>query len=176
VIVGTLKIRLVLRESHSLKDKRRVLKSLKDTLSNKFNISVAETDEQDVWQTAEIGVAAVGTDTPFVQSVLTNVVNYVRFFGGVELVDSEQEIYGDEMGTRLPQGPVGERDRRRRARSFFGSGPPARGSDGSPARSSPDDYRYAKIFSHHVPAKQKKTVMGAEDPQVHVQKLGSVSR
>ena len=95
MIVGTLKIRLVLRESHSLKDKRRVIKSLKDTLSNKFNISVAETDEQDVWQTAEIGVAAVGTDTPFVQSVLTNVVNYVRFFGGVELVDAEQELYGE---------------------------------------------------------------------------------
>ncbi len=95
MIVGTLKIRLLLRESHSLKDKRRVLKSLKDTLSNKFNISVAETDEQDVWQTAEIGVAAVGTDTPFVQSVLTNVVNYVRFFGGVELVGAEQELYGE---------------------------------------------------------------------------------
>lgn len=95
MIVGTLKIRLVLRESHSLKDKRRVIKSLKDTLSNKFNISVAETDEQDVWQTAEIGIGAVGTDTPFVQSVLTSVVNYVRFFGGVELVDQQQEIYGD---------------------------------------------------------------------------------
>jgi hypothetical protein len=95
MIVGTLKIRLVLRESHSLKDKRRVLRSLKDTLSNKFNVAVAETDEQDVWQSAEIGLATVGTDTPFVQSVLTNVVNYVRFFGGVELVDSDQEIYGD---------------------------------------------------------------------------------
>jgi len=95
MIVGTLKIRLLLRESHSLKDKRRVLRSLKDTLSNKFNIAVAETDEQDVWQSAEIGVATVGTDTPFVQSVLSNVVNYVRYFGGVELVDSEQEIYGD---------------------------------------------------------------------------------
>ena len=95
MIVGTLKIRLVLRESHNLKDKRRVLKSLKDTLSNKFNISVAETDEQDVWQSAQIGIAAVGTDGTFVQSVLTNVVNYVRFFGGVELVDSEQELYGD---------------------------------------------------------------------------------
>jgi uncharacterized protein YlxP (DUF503 family) len=95
VIVGTLKLRLVLRESHSLKDKRRVLKSLKDTLANKFNISVAETDEHDVWQTAEVGVAAVGADGPFVQSVLTGVVNYVRFFGGVELVDSEQELYGD---------------------------------------------------------------------------------
>jgi uncharacterized protein YlxP (DUF503 family) len=95
VIVGTLKLRFVLRESHSLKDKRRVIKSLKDTLANKFNISVAETDEQDVWQTAEIGVASVGTDGSFVQSVLTSVVNYVRYFGGVELVDSQQELYGD---------------------------------------------------------------------------------
>ena len=95
MIVGTLKVRLVLRESHSLKDKRRVIKSLKDTLSNKFNISVAETDEQDVWQTAEVGVATVGTDGSFVQSVLTSVVNYVRFFGGVELVDAQQELYGD---------------------------------------------------------------------------------
>ena len=95
MIVGTLKLRFVLRESHSLKDKRRVIRSLKDTLSNKFNVAVAETDEQDVWQTAEIGIATVGTDSPFVQSVLTQVVNYARFFGGVELVDSQQEIYGD---------------------------------------------------------------------------------
>jgi hypothetical protein len=95
MIVGTLKLRFVLRDSHSLKDKRRVLRSLKDTLSGKFNIAVAETDEQDVWQTAEVGVATVGTDTPFVQSLLSQVVNYVRFFGGVELVDSEQEIYGE---------------------------------------------------------------------------------
>ena len=95
MIIGTLKLRLLLRESHSLKDKRRVLRSLKDTLSNKFNISVAETEDQDVWKSAEIGVAVVGTDTRFVHSVLSNVVNYVRFFGGVELVDMEEETYGD---------------------------------------------------------------------------------
>jgi len=95
MIVGTLKLRFVLRESHSLKDKRRVILSLKATLSNKFNVAVAETDEQDVWQTAEIGVAAVGTDGSFVQSVLTQVLNYARFFGGVELVDQQQELFGD---------------------------------------------------------------------------------
>lgn len=95
MIVGTLKLRLLLREAHSLKDKRRVLRSLKDTLANKFNIAVAETGDQDVWKSSEVGVATVGTDTPFVQSVLSNVVNYVRFFGGVELVDVEQETFGD---------------------------------------------------------------------------------
>lgn len=95
MIVGTLKIRLAMRDSHSLKDKRRVLKSLKDTLSNKFNISVAEVEDQDVWQSAEIGIAAVGTDTPFVHSVLSNVVNYVKFWGGVQVVDYETETFGD---------------------------------------------------------------------------------
>jgi uncharacterized protein YlxP (DUF503 family) len=95
MIVGTLRMRFVLRESHSLKDKRSVIRSLKSTLQGKFNIAVAEIDEQDVWQSAELGVATVGTDGPFVQSVLTNVVNLARYFGGVELVDTEQEIYGD---------------------------------------------------------------------------------
>jgi len=95
VIVGTLKVRLALRDCHSLKEKRRVIKSLKDTLMNKFNVAVAEIEDQDVWQSAEIGMATVGTDTPFVQSVLSNVVNYVRYWGGVQLVDHEIETYGD---------------------------------------------------------------------------------
>jgi hypothetical protein len=95
MIVGTLKMRLHLRECRSLKDKRRVIRSLKDTVRNRFNVAVAETDEQDAWQTAQIGVATVGTDTPFVESVLSSVVNYVRCFGGVELIDQEHETYGE---------------------------------------------------------------------------------
>lgn len=95
MIVGTLRIRLLLRDSHSLKEKRSVIRSLKQNLQNKFNISVAETDHQDVWQTAEIGVAAVGADTPFVREVLMKVEGFVRYFGGVEVVDTESETFGD---------------------------------------------------------------------------------
>lgn len=95
MIVGTLKIRLFLRDCHSLKEKRRVLRSLKDTLHNKYNVAAAETAEMDVWQTAEIGVAAVGNEGEHVQSVLSSLLNYVRFFGGVEVVAEEQELYGD---------------------------------------------------------------------------------
>ena len=95
MIVGTLRLKLLLRGSHSLKDKRRVLKSLKDQIGNRFNVSVAETDYQDVWQTAELGIAAVGTDTPFVQSVLTHVEGFVRLFRDVDLVDVEQDLLGD---------------------------------------------------------------------------------
>jgi uncharacterized protein YlxP (DUF503 family) len=95
MIVGTLKMRLLLRDCHSLKDKRRVLRSLKDTLHGKFNVAAAETAEMDVWQTAEIGVAAVGNESRHVQSILGGVVEFVRYFGGVQLVDQEQEIYGE---------------------------------------------------------------------------------
>lgn len=95
MIIGSLKFRLHLRDCHSLKEKRRVIKSLKDQLGNKFNISVAEVEDQDAWQVAEIGIAAVGTDTPFVQSVLTSVENYVRFFGGVTVIDAQSETFGD---------------------------------------------------------------------------------
>ncbi len=95
MIVGTLKLRLSLRDCHSLKEKRRVILSLKDHVANKFNVAVAEVDEQDEWHLAVVGVAAVGTDTPFIHSVLSNVENYVRYFGGVTVIDVETETWGD---------------------------------------------------------------------------------
>ncbi len=94
MIVGTLRIRLLLREAHSLKDKRRVIRSLKAHLQNKFNVAVSEVDHHDVWQTAELGLATVGGDTRFVMSVLSQVENVVRFFGGVLVTDLETETFG----------------------------------------------------------------------------------
>ena len=91
--VGTLYFRLVMRESHSLKDKRRILKSLKDTLASRFNISVAEVDCLDEWQQAGLGVAAVGTDGKFVGSVLNSVAEFVRLYPRAELIDRVQETF-----------------------------------------------------------------------------------
>ena len=95
MIVGTLRIKLSLRDCHSLKEKRRVIKSLKDRLSNTFNCAVAETDFLDVWQSAELGVATVGNETPHVDSMLSNVMNFVRGFPPVTVVDYETETFGD---------------------------------------------------------------------------------
>lgn len=95
MIVGTLKLRLAMRDCHSLKEKRGVVKSLKDRLSNTFNVSVAETDLQDVWQSAEVGIATVGNETPFVDSVLAHVVDKVRTMPEVVIVDYETETFGD---------------------------------------------------------------------------------
>lgn len=95
-MVGTLKMSILLRQARSLKDKRRVVKSLKDQVRNKFSVAVAEVDGQDLIQRAVIGVAAVGNERRVLESVLTNVMNFVRFFRGCELVDSKHEIFSEE--------------------------------------------------------------------------------
>ena len=93
MIIGTLTIRLVIRGAYSLKDKRQVLKSLKDRLSNKFNVSVAEVDRQDDRQQATLGVAMVGTDARVVNSALSKLIDHVRCAPGAELVDYELEMF-----------------------------------------------------------------------------------
>ena len=93
MVVGTLVIRFVLRESHSLKDKRQVIKSVKDRLFNKFRVSVAEVDHQDEWNRATLGVGMVGTDRRYVNEVLSKVVDAVRFVPGAELADYELEMW-----------------------------------------------------------------------------------
>jgi uncharacterized protein YlxP (DUF503 family) len=90
--VGILQIALLVRSAHSLKEKRRVVKSLKDRLRQAFNISVAEVGSQDAWQSADLGVAMVGTDAKFVNQVLSQVMNHIEAERDVEVVDSQMEI------------------------------------------------------------------------------------
>ena len=95
MIVGTLRVKLALRDCHSLKEKRRVLNSLKERLSNTFNVCVAETDLQDVWQSAELGMAAVGNETRHVDGMLAKVMDFVRGYPPVTVVDYATETFGD---------------------------------------------------------------------------------
>jgi len=93
VTVGTLRLRLMIRASHSLKDKRRVIRSLKDRIRNRHNVSVAETDAQDSHQQAILGIAMVGTDGRYVDGGLAKIVDMVRTSRECELVDYEVEIF-----------------------------------------------------------------------------------
>jgi uncharacterized protein YlxP (DUF503 family) len=90
--VGTLRVRLLIRESRSLKDKRGIVKSIKDRLRNKFNISVAEIGSLENKQVAEIGAALVANDGRYLQSVLSKVCRFIRMNPFAELTDSEIEI------------------------------------------------------------------------------------
>jgi uncharacterized protein YlxP (DUF503 family) len=90
--IGICTLHLRLLESHSLKEKRRIIKSIKDRIRNKFNVSIAEIDRQDKWQLATLGVACVSNDARFANGVLSKVVNFIDEAHPVELVDYEIEI------------------------------------------------------------------------------------
>lgn len=72
-VIGVLILELRLGNSHSLKDKRQVVKSLKDRLRNKFNVAVAEIDYQDMWQRAAVAAVTLSADRTHVERVLHSV-------------------------------------------------------------------------------------------------------
>jgi uncharacterized protein YlxP (DUF503 family) len=89
--IGVLTLELRLDESHSLKDKRQVVKSLKDRLRNDFNVSVAEIDYQDLWQRALLAVVTVSSAQSHAQSVLQNVEKRAATLVGPMLVSINVE-------------------------------------------------------------------------------------
>jgi len=92
MIVGTLEVRLHLPDARSLKDKRRVLQSLKDRLRKGFNVSVAEVENQDVIQAAMLAVAQVGNDTRYINGTLSRIVDALRRLPEARLVDYHIEF------------------------------------------------------------------------------------
>ena len=92
MVIGVLQFRLTIFEALSLKDKRRVTKSLKDRLGERHNVSIAEVDDLDRRQAATFGVAMVANDRRFVQSALDRIVDEVRAFPRASLVDYEIEL------------------------------------------------------------------------------------
>jgi uncharacterized protein YlxP (DUF503 family) len=92
VIVGTLEIVLRVRESHSLKARRRVVKSLKDRIKSRYNVSVADVGDQDVWQRVVLGVAVVANDGRFANEVLSKVLGLVVSDPRAELLDHTMQI------------------------------------------------------------------------------------
>jgi len=88
MVIGVRSFELHLAAAHSLKDKRSVLKSLKDRLHNEFNVSVAETGKQDSWQTAELTVCLVSSDRRHAESVLTAVDRFVESNPSCRIVDT----------------------------------------------------------------------------------------
>jgi len=92
MVVGLGIITFRLYECHSLKEKRRVVKSIVGQMRNHFNISVAETGANDLHHRAEIGFALVGNDRSVINSKLDKVVNMVDDLGLAEIIDTEMEM------------------------------------------------------------------------------------
>jgi hypothetical protein len=91
--VGTLKVRLRLPENLSLKGKRQVVKSITSRVKNKYNVSIAEVEDVDLWQLATLGVTCVSNSTSHANETLSQVVSFIaRSRFEAELLDYEIEI------------------------------------------------------------------------------------
>ncbi len=91
--VGVCRLTLRLPENQSLKGKRRVVHSINARIRNKFNVSVAEVADNELWQLATIGFACVSNDSRHLDEVLSNIVSFIESTrGDVELVDCQTEI------------------------------------------------------------------------------------
>jgi uncharacterized protein len=94
-MVGVCRIELRLPENQSLKGKRQIVKSLIARLHNKFNVSAAEVDNNDLWQIASLGVSCVSSSRAHADEVLATVVRFVEATRpDLELLDYEVEILG----------------------------------------------------------------------------------
>jgi len=91
--VGICKIKIRLPENHSLKGKRGVVKSLVARLKNRYNLSVAEVDDNDMWQIATIGMCLISNNQALTNETLSKAVNFIATSEfDIEVLDYEIEI------------------------------------------------------------------------------------
>ncbi len=91
--VGTCIVKLRLPENGSLKGKRQVSRSIIERVKNRFNVSIAEVEDQDLWQSLTLGISCVSNSAPHANEILSKVVNFIENNGfDAELVDYEIEI------------------------------------------------------------------------------------
>jgi uncharacterized protein YlxP (DUF503 family) len=92
MLVGSLQVRLFLRESRSLKDKRQVVQSIKDRMRHSFNVSVAEVEAHDHRQLAVLGFAMVSNEAGHIRSSLNQIVEALRRHPIAELLQFDIEV------------------------------------------------------------------------------------
>ena len=92
MVVGVLRLELRLPETHSLKGKRSILRSIKARVQQKFNVSIAECEEHDLWQRTILGVSQVGADQPHVDRCLREVVSFIDDLHLAEIGEEQVEF------------------------------------------------------------------------------------
>jgi uncharacterized protein YlxP (DUF503 family) len=92
MVVGTMKIILRVHDNHSLKGKRKIVRSMVDKVKHKFNVAIAEVGSNDKWQKIELGISTVGNDRRHIDTSLNTVLSYLESLYLAEIIDSTIEI------------------------------------------------------------------------------------
>jgi hypothetical protein len=94
MVIGSGVIELWIAESHSLKDKRAILRRILKRAQNEFNVSIAEVGDNDQWRRAKIGFAMVGNDQRFINGKIDHLLNFIEQLQIAEVINSRIEITG----------------------------------------------------------------------------------
>ncbi len=92
MLIGVCQIVLLIPGSDSLKGKRIILSSLKKRIRNKFNVSVAEIDDNDKWQKATLGIAMVSNERRFLDQAMSQILNLIEGQDQIEIIERQIEI------------------------------------------------------------------------------------
>ena len=90
-MIAHLTLELRIEHAHSLKDKRQVVRSIKDRLRNEFNVAVAEVEASDLWQRATIGVVSISDSKDYLRGLMENIERHASRLAndlGAEMVDA----------------------------------------------------------------------------------------
>jgi uncharacterized protein YlxP (DUF503 family) len=92
MIVAAARITLRIPENNSLKGKRKVLRSLIEKVRHRFDASIAEVGDNDLWQKAQLGLALVGNDSQFLSTRLSQIMKFIENQHLAEIIDSQVEL------------------------------------------------------------------------------------
>ena len=92
MVIGICRLELMIRENHSLKEKRRIVKQIVDRVKHRFNVSIAEVGNNDLWQSAELGLCMVSNDRRFTNQALDKIVDFIESITSAVVIKSDIEI------------------------------------------------------------------------------------
>lgn len=92
MVVGVCQVDLLIPGNASLKGKRKVLRKIIDRVKNRYNISISEIGDNDLWQRSQLGLSVVGNDSRHINSSLDKIINFIDGMNVAEIIRSEIEI------------------------------------------------------------------------------------
>jgi uncharacterized protein YlxP (DUF503 family) len=92
MLLGTCTINLYFPDSHSLKDKRSILKSIKLRIRNNFNVSVAEINNYNLWKNTTLGIACIGNKKRYLDSVINEVIKFIEQQNKLQVINFKTTI------------------------------------------------------------------------------------
>jgi len=92
MVIGVFSIDIYIPQCRSLKEKRKIIKGMKESLRNRYNVSIAEVEHQHLWQRAKLTVVSVSNQKKKVEQIFSSILNFIEGNGHCELSQVKTEF------------------------------------------------------------------------------------